>query len=29
MMRNYVSSVVSPPIEFSEFKERLQMIGYK
>lgn len=26
MMRNYVSSVVSPPIEFSEFKERLQMI---
>lgn len=26
MMRNYVSSVVSPPTEFSEFKERLQMI---
>lgn len=26
MMRNYVSSVVSPPTEFSEFKERLQII---
>ncbi len=26
MMRNYVSSVVGSPLEFSEFKERLQLI---